>query len=303
MGKKTCEEFSLQVKKDEPFFTGFASRFCTYFEGKPKRAIPETGSLGPEFFSGVAMDGKVQGFSDSQDAEFDAIATETLQKSGWFDPKANRKLKIQFSGTYSEIHRQQPVDLRANYFIDEPFTEMVRVEKTRTVPRIEKDLNGLSVTRYHNETYTAMEPKTSYRKVERVFTYNGVQHQQRLSFDLKSTWDPSGLALLIAQTDRSDVEGVEHHENQPKIGLTPKMPPLALPMEWIQKNRKDWQSKSAQALAGAWKALFCSDAQNANRVLKCVRQELPEYPAVIESWFDQNLGLPSGQALSLISRR
>jgi hypothetical protein len=299
-GRARCDAFQKEKLEGRPHYARFVASFCRYW-GVRSREIPADRERAL-----AALYGEASFTSDGVYAGFISESFENaFGRTAWFDSAGKRKLEATVRFAPFQSHLTSPQPLTHVYTERVPYTDYVDERRTRYVT--EKDaVTGRPVER--PVTYLERVPVTRYRDEHRTLNFSGIQHTQTLKAELSSQFEIAGHAIRLLVSQASETTGIEHHENQPGIGLTPATPNLPDADKWfreqIQRAARDLE---AQAVA-AWVSQHCREPEDASlggsgdSVARCLRQPTPIPAPAAEAWYQRNLGLSVEDAGSVLSR-
>jgi len=318
-GKKDCRDRWSIIREEDFFFRRFLTQYCAYW-GAPQAIGPMSTAAPVTLYKDLDLRGSVEGLELLGSSLAQELQTG-FKQTAWQDPSSVERLTLQLSGRWTETHHRSPTARTHVYKIKEPFTQYVQVEHERAVPHSESRIvpdslasRGTSrreVTEYRMETYTTTEPRIAYREVDRYFTYTATLHDQRLALEVSARSELGGIPIQVRLSKRAQAEGLEHHENQPGIGLTPEIPRLLEPGDWLRARSHQLSEQLIQELSRVWTDRSCGSpalagagpSRLADSVLRCARQARPAdsaYPSYVEAWFQDQFGLQVRQVSRLI---
>lgn len=311
-GKGSCGELAKKTGKDSVYFRGFVNRYCQYWSAdNPLNSVPAQGRDMAQHYRSVRVTVEIGGLPPALEKIFEERLQEGLKSTPYHDPAGARVLEVGLTGKFSDSYQEYPARLQHDYMDKEAYTEYVRVQKSRQVPKQGQTISGSSGTAavaYTTEHYSEEEPITRYRRVPKTFSYDAVKYNQDLAFVV------NGMAKLGEDTILLSTEGREHKEDEahdaeiPEIGLHRKAKAIVEPLGWLQSKAGELGSVFATKLDGAWVDHYCRSPQRATpgalaeAVHKCLQAGSGGKQDLVDSWFRSALGVPYSEVKDLFPR-
>jgi hypothetical protein len=315
-GKKKRADIAQDLALKHPYYYDFLREYCDYWGTE----TPDPSDTAEQYVKGyvgkfnVSALGVVNLPADIRVFLADAAKT-AFQRTGWYDSDGGQSLDLNVGGSYTLYETKQAQALQHVYKEQVPYTVYEDIQKTREVPYNETDFvydavakinRPIVVTKYRTETYTASEPQTRYRDVDRVYRYQGFEHDRKITIGLSSQLSLANRPLQLELSDVSQTGGIEHDENQPTIGLSPQHPALQDPPAWLKTESARFVAQFEQKLGDLWRDTYCQGtgsediAISGDAVGKCLRQKSAQTPAFAESWYQRNFGVSAIEAKGVL---
>ncbi len=315
-GKSHCGDLASKVSTHEPYYAGFVGRYCRHWKASAApRAGADSGKT-RELISGIDWSGSLQGLSSDHLAIVREALTDGLRSSAWYDPSGGRKLAVALNGNYSFSHAKNLVTRVKDYSVNEDYSEMELVTKTRDVPyidhsRVVDPLTGaaksIDVTRVRTESYSESTPVMHKRSVTRQFPYSALFHQQSIELNGDLHAELGGQDITANESNKSAAEGDEQNLRNDAVGLAPMNPALIDPTTWMKGESAKWRNTFGERLRTEWIAQICrtpeghaSAAALAEAVLKCRREPSAGSLPFVADWYTQSFGLASADVERLL---
>lgn len=263
---------------------------------------PRAYSVAPYVGAG-AVEGTIAGLPADLGVYLETQLRKAIEASAFFQTGADRSLPVTLKGRYEESHGATQETRTQVYGEDVPYTERVKVEKSRSVP-VTQQLNGQVVTNYRTETYQDWETVTKHRTVYKQYQYLVTRKEQRLGLEIQGKVGVTGVQpFAIAIEERSEEFGFEHDESHPAIGLSPQRAKLPNPAEWSRHQIDAITRELGAKLADSWDARYCRDQEAGQGILEggeavamCLRQRHEKAPGFAQQWFRANFGVSAEDA-------
>ncbi len=322
-GLKGCSRLTATSGAAAPYFTRFASAYCTHFHGAPPASVPL-----PNVVSGVDLYSAVAGLDDAQRASMTAAVSRWLASSLWYgaSPRhaaavASGRQQVAF-GVHAETITRPWVEsvpyedteaYEESYTITEQYTEHVPYTDYETVPCASGTAGCTEqrpTTRYRDESRTRDIPKTRtrhrqvtrYRDVARTFTFEARKHtgQYESAFTVRIDLGEGVAPLDITSTTTVQQEGLEHDVSFPPAGVAPSRPNL-LTADAFLTSRLEALGAEFPALArDHWKKSFCTGASfTPETAARCAYASSPTFPEAVRTALATSLGKDVDLALAL----
>ncbi len=276
-GKQSCKTFAKSVPPGKFYLSQFASQHCRYWgeSGLSTARAAADPDIAPSF-QRMQWNASIVSLSPERLGGFTQALFDRFKKTAWYNPQSQAALPAKLTGRYLERLTREPRLQNHRYWVREQVNQK------------------------------------EFKSVEKTFTYWAQQVNQTLELELLLELELGSQPLSITLSEKSETGGMEHQENHPKLELYPSRAQLQEIGPWFNSQSEGFSKKFEDQLIQIWKDRYCrDDASNAsgdpnlpsaqgNRVLRCIQQPLPQYPAFVENWHRQHFGLSCLQALSLL---
>jgi hypothetical protein len=315
-GKSHCGDLVSKVSSREPNYAGFVGRYCRHWKAT---AAPRAGSdsgKARELISGIDWSGTLQGLSPDHLAIVRESLTDGLRSSAWYDPSGGRKLTVTLNGNYSFSHAKNLVTRVKDYAVNEDYSAMELVTKTREVPYVDHStvvdpLTGarksIDINRMRTESYSENTPVMHTRSVTRQFPYSALFHQQTIDFNGDLHTQLGGQDVAANESNKSAAEGDEQNLRNDAVGLAPMSPSLIDPTVWVKGESTKWRNTFGEKLRTEWISQICRTpggsakaSDVAEAVLKCRREPSAGSLPFVADWYTQSFGLASADVERLL---
>ncbi len=312
-GKKSCAEWLKFTHAGRPFFGRFRARYCQLWGEQAPENNEEWGLALQRFyrsFNVLWRDGT------SMELPLRLSTQETLritfERTGWFDPKGAQALPLQLNGAYLETKGETPVRLSHSYTAQEEYYDNGEKKQPRwpNSPQNRRLLGSPSSPNSFDSQDSA--PVKKIRNVTREHSYMGTRKELALKIQLGVSALLDGGEISPQFENSFQDSGIEHDENQPRMGLLPKKVTFPIPAEWRKAQLENFSARFADQLIDRWRSVYCKPtalgdsataaAQHADAVELCLRQNFKETPSLVQSWYLKTLGVTLEDSDTVLKR-
>lgn len=315
VGQKHCKKLQAMDLKKAPYFAEFVIKYCAYFKEESAQLADRIGHRAADLVNDVTVTVKIKDLPNESTPKFTENFRDALKRTAWYDAEGKQTIALTVDGTLEFSRQQVPVNLVHQYKEDEPYVEVIDVQKIRQVPyettesRINPTTRAIEVvpvTKYRQETYIEKQSVTRTREVLKTYPYGAWKHMQHLKLALTGASTVAGRAVNFSLTEELNQNSFQHDLDLPAIGLKPAKLTLTDEGAWIDEQAKRASGLFEGKLAELWKDLYCSGSEklslvaSGEQVHRCLREQSGDAPEFAQGWYQKQLDMDMKEAMSLI---
>ena len=321
-GVKFCSRAYSALKTDQYYYGSFIKNLCQIWSHKNPNLKKQVMHIHGKLYSNVNIDFDIPNLPEPVAKNITDNFKASFKATPWYKESAKNSLNISLKGEYFYKHLKTDETLKHTYTVSVPYEKKYIKDKdyerdkpdflqamdtvftiANAVASLSGDYKGSSSYEKDNHDGTVTVYKTKYYDETRVTSYSAIKHTEEFKGNilLKSTlWDDA-IEISYDMEDRNI--SVEHNNNSPKIGLTPKKADLIGKNEWLHILTKPIVDRLNSHLVAAWDTKFCEsdfDYENTQQpiesMFRCLKVRKQNVPLNILSWFESVHGVSYNEA-------
>ena len=294
--------------ESQVYHTEFLERACRYFGEEPFSKISGQRKKRIEWsVTAVHLNKPAAGLPPDITFTLEEEINQGIRVTGWYESLTTRVLKIDSAGTYRPSHQTEPVRLTHAYEEEVPYTEYEDKKEKKLV-------NGQWVE------HVERVPVTKKRREMKTLMFDGKKHSQTLTLAIQLDallGDAQDLTVGASHSSDLHEEGVEHSQNIPALGLTPKRAELRAPSNWLKEQLQVEAKKFVGQLHQKWIDQMCASAAGVaaeataqstatlsvtlnEQMLRCLRDDRAVESKAVLQWGTKEWGVDPNDVLRLI---
>lgn len=321
-GLEYCRGAYSSLKNNEYYYGSFINNLCLTWNQKKPNLKKQVMHIQGKLYGKVELDLDFPDLPKPLAKTIKHKLEESFKNTPWYKKSASNILNIRLKGNYSYKHDKSPETLQHSYQVRVPYKNKYIEDKdsdedkpdflkamdavvsiSRAVASLSGSYEGNSTYKRDNHDGTVTVYETKYYNEPRVTSYSAIKHTEFFKGDvvLKTNLDNDEIDISYNMEDRNI--SVEHSNNSPDIGLSPKSADLIGESEWFNILTTPLIERFNSHLVAAWDTKFCdsdfdfnSSHQPVESMFRCLKVRKENVPLNILSWFESSHGVSYHEA-------
>lgn len=285
------------LSRNLKYFKSFVNKYCHFF----KEEGLSLNDIGLELYNQITVDENSIGGN---------VVKRAFFQSPWFNEYSSKQTNSFVKSDFFYDEKNQYKTQIHEYYEKEKYIEQVEKTGFKMVPYQEQEMQCnyidpynpcqyVTVSKSRLDTYTYTKPETRYRDVRREYKYSVKETIQMISSSIETNIFLLGSSIKIPYKNYSQYVKLNHNENKPNIGLSPKVEPLYSKDYVIGSEWDIFYNFIQNELDRIWIGTYCGKNSFVNvdfyfsgeAISACLRSKNGYKVDGVEDWFSRNFNL------------